>query len=69
MKENIESWLKTKELEFAQKDNKNPKITLHKYLDKYVFSDLHEVFLCDFPHVLQEWLLRLTENHPTNQIR
>jgi hypothetical protein len=65
----IESWLKTKELEFAQKDNKNPKITPHKYLDKYVFSDLHEVFFCDFPHVLQEWLLRLKENHPTNQIR
>ena len=40
----IESWLKTKELEFAQKDNKKPKLTLCKYLDKYVFSDLHEVF-------------------------
>jgi hypothetical protein len=65
----IESWLKTKELEFAQKDNRNPKITPHKYLDKYVFSDLHEVFFCDFPHVLQEWLLRLKDNHPTNRIR
>jgi hypothetical protein len=26
MKAEIESWLKTKELEFAQKDNRNPKI-------------------------------------------
>jgi hypothetical protein len=69
MKEEIESWLKTKELEFAQKDNRNPKLTPHKYLDKYVFSDLHEVFFCDFPHVLQEWILRLKDNHPTNQIR
>jgi hypothetical protein len=43
-KENIKRWLKTKELEFAQKENINPKLTLHKYLDKYVFSDLHEVF-------------------------
>jgi hypothetical protein len=43
-----------KELEFAQKDNKNLKITPSKYLDKYVFNDLHEVFFCDFPHVLQE---------------
>jgi hypothetical protein len=48
-----------KELEFVQKDNKNPKLTSCKYLDKYMFSDLHEVFFCDFPHVLQEWLLRL----------
>ena len=59
MKEEIERWLKTKELEFAQKDNINHKITLCKYLDKYVFNNLHEVFFYDFLHVLQEWLLRL----------
>ena len=53
MKEEIEVWLKKKELEFLQKDNKNPKITPCKYLDRYVFSDLHEVFFYDFPHVLQ----------------
>jgi hypothetical protein len=68
-KAEIERWLKTKELEFVQKDNKNPKLTPCKYLDKYMFSDLHEVFFCDFPHVLQEWLLRLKDNHPTNRIR
>jgi hypothetical protein len=44
---------------FPQKDNKNPKLTPLKYLDKYMFSDLHEVFFCDLPHVLQECLLRL----------
>jgi hypothetical protein len=59
MKVEIESWLKTKGLEFVQKDNRNPQITSHKYLDKYVFSDLHEVFFCDFSHVMQEWILRL----------
>jgi hypothetical protein len=52
MKVEIESWMKIKELEFAQKDNKNPKITSRKYLDKYMFRDLHEVFFCDFSHVL-----------------
>jgi hypothetical protein len=34
-----------------------------------VFSDLREIFFCDFLHLLQEWLLRLKDNHPTNQIR
>jgi len=33
-----------------------------------MFSNLHEVFFCDFPHVLQEWILRLKHNHPTNRI-
>ena len=68
-KEKIEGWLRTKELEFAQKDNRNPRITPRKYLDKYVFTDLHEVFFCDFPHLLQEWMLRLKDNHATNRIR
>jgi hypothetical protein len=33
MKEDIEIWLEKKELEFAQKDTKNLKITPSKYLD------------------------------------
>ena len=64
----IEGWLRTKELEFAQKYNRNPRITPRKYLDKYVFIDLHEVFFYNFPHLLQEWLLRLKDNHAMNQI-
>jgi hypothetical protein len=52
-KAKIERWLKTKELEFAKKDNKKPNLTPCKYLEKYVFSDLHEVFFYDFPHLLQ----------------
>jgi hypothetical protein len=51
-KAEIKIWLKMKELDFSQKDNINPELTPRKYLDKYVFSDLHEVFLCDFLHLL-----------------
>jgi hypothetical protein len=69
MKADIESWLKTKEMEFSHKVNRNLKLTPRKYLDKYVLNDLHEVFFCDFLHVLQEWILRLKDNHPTNRIR
>jgi hypothetical protein len=65
-KAEIERWLRTKELKFSQKENRNPKYTPHKYLDIYVFSELHEVFFSEFPHLLQESLLRLKENHPMN---
>jgi hypothetical protein len=68
-KEKIKIWLKTKELEFSHKDNRKPKLTPRKYLDKYVFNDLHEVFFCDFQHVLQEWIKMLKYNYPTNWIR
>jgi hypothetical protein len=60
--------LSNKKIEFAQKDNRNPSITPRKYLDKHVFTDLHEVFFCDFPQLLQEWILRLKDNHATNRI-
>ena len=53
-KAEIEGWLRTKELEFAQKDSRNPSITPHKYQNKYVFTDLHEVFFYDFPLLLQK---------------
>jgi hypothetical protein len=56
-------------MKFAQKENRNPKIASCQYLDRYMFSDLHEVFFYDFLHVLQEWILRLKDNHTTNRIR
>jgi hypothetical protein len=68
-KAEIETWLRTKEMEFVQKDNRNPRVTPRKYLEKYVFTDLHEVFFYDFPHLLHEWILRLKDNHATNWIR
>ena len=68
-KAEIKSWLGTKEIEFERKDNRNPRITPRKYIEKYVFTDLHEVFFCDFPHLLKEWILRLKDNHATNYIQ
>jgi hypothetical protein len=53
----------------VQKDNRNPRVTPCKYLEKYVSIDLHEAFFCDFPHLLYECILRLKDNHATNQIR
>jgi hypothetical protein len=69
MREEIEGWLRTKEMEFAHNDNRNPRITPHRYLDKYVFTNLHKIFFYDFSHLLQEWILRLTDNHPMNRIQ
>jgi hypothetical protein len=38
-------------------------------LERYVFTDLHETYFCEFPHFLQEWILRLKYTHPTYWIR
>jgi hypothetical protein len=34
-----------------------------------VFTDLHEAYFYYFPKLLHEWLLRLKDTHPTNQVR
>jgi hypothetical protein len=60
--------LTTKEIKFAEKYNRNSKYKSRQYLERYVFIDLHEAFFCDFPHLLQQWILRLKENHPINRI-
>jgi hypothetical protein len=65
----IEIWLAIKEIEFMHKDNINPKYTQFQYFERFVFIDLHEAFFCYFPELVQEWILRLKENHPTNWIR
>jgi hypothetical protein len=40
-----------------------------------VFTDLHEFFLCDFPYLLQEWILKMIagvdiedERQPCNKL-
>jgi hypothetical protein len=53
----------------VQNDNKSSRYTPQQYLHRYVFTDLHEAFFYYFPELLQEWLLRLKDTHPMNQIR
>jgi hypothetical protein len=54
-KEEIGWWLETKESEFSRDKNKNLRIIWEKWLERYVFIDLHEIFFVDFLIVLVEW--------------
>jgi exonuclease V gamma subunit len=60
-KQEIEIWLETKQLKFAQKYNRSYRYTPRQYQQRYVFTDLHEAYLCYFPDLLQEWFLRLKD--------
>jgi hypothetical protein len=64
-KEEIGWWLETKESEFSRDNNKNPRIIWEKWLERYVFIDLHEIFFVDFLIVLVEWLKRSTKKNGT----
>jgi len=57
------SWLEAREQEFAEKDNKNPRLSSEAWLQRSIFTDLYEVFLADFPNLLSDWLSTLAEQN------
>ena len=61
-KEEIEKWVEVKEKEFTEKENINPRLSTEDWLQRYIFTDLHEIFFATFPSELHAWLSRLVEN-------
>jgi hypothetical protein len=62
LREEIENWVEVKEKEFAEKENKNPRLSIEEWLERYIFTDLHEIFFATSPSELHAWLSRLAEN-------
>jgi len=50
-----------KEMEFTEKENRNPRVSTEAWLDKYIFTDKHEIFFTSLPVELHEWLSKLVE--------
>ena len=44
-KEELNQWVESKEREFAKKENKSPRLSTEDWLQKHIFTDLHEIFL------------------------
>ena len=63
----IEAWFETKVKEFAETKNKNPNRDGEAWLQKYIYTDIHEVFFATFPSKLHSWLARLA--YSTRYIR
>jgi len=61
-KEEINNWVVSKEKEFTKQKNRNPRLSTEDWLQRYIFSDIHEVFFTTFPTELHAWLSILAEN-------
>jgi hypothetical protein len=64
-KEEIRQWLEAKSTSFPEIRIRTHRISSEQWLQRYVFTDLHEIFFVDFPNVLAEWLQRLAEKNGT----
>ena len=47
-KEEINAWVKLKERTFAAEENQNPNISTEEWLQRYLFTDLHEILFVKF---------------------
>ena len=62
LKEEIENWVEVKEKEFSEKENQNPRLSIEDWIQRYIFTDLHDIFLATFPSKWHAWLSRLVES-------
>ena len=44
-KEELNHWVESQEKEFAEKQNKSPRLSTKDWLQKHIITDLHAIFL------------------------
>ena len=57
----LEEWFEKQIQEFSIKENRSTKLIAEKWKNKYIFTEVQEIFFVTFMHELQEWLARLVE--------
>src|SRR5271156_47768 len=62
-KEELNQWVESKERKFAEKENKSPRLSTEDWLQKHIFTKLHEIFFVTYANELYDWLSKLTAKH------
>ena len=66
MKE-IGDWIEETYLNFAEQENKDRSHSANKFLQRYVFGDVYEIFFGSIHIELHQWLSRLIERRTNFQ--
>ena len=56
IKNKIEDWLESKTLAFTQGESAGSWLSAENWLDRYIYSEIHEIFFAEFLIMLYEWL-------------
>ena len=68
-KKEIEGWLDSKTLAFAQDESIGTQLSAENLVGEYIYSDIHEVFFTKFPIILYERLTILATRQTNFQRR
>jgi hypothetical protein len=58
-KTKIHKWIEDQEKDFAEAQNKNPSLGTEDWLERYIFTDIHEIFFGGIHREIYEWLAKL----------
>jgi hypothetical protein len=61
LKTKIQNWIEEHERGFAEDQNKNPSISTEYRLERYIFTDMHNIFFAGVHKELYEWLAKLAD--------
>jgi len=62
MKKEIKDLVDQKLHNFVAQENKSPKIFEKRWLDRYAYTEIHEIFFAYFSSELYKWITRLADN-------
>jgi hypothetical protein len=57
----IQKWIEDQERDFAEAQNKNPKLSIEGWMQRHIFTDIHEIFFGGIHQELYDWLARLAD--------
>jgi hypothetical protein len=55
-KEEIQDWIEAREDNFTLLEKHGLQVNAKEWKDKYLYSDMHELFFGEFPFLLHEWI-------------
>ena len=69
-KEELNQWVgSTEKKKFAEIENKSPTLSTEDWLQKHIFTNLHQICFVTFGNDLYDWLSKLTDKHIFKQKR
>ena len=60
-RDKLNEWVWYNLKEFAERENRSPKLNTEAWLQKRVLTDIHAIFFMTFGNELYEWLSKLTD--------
>ena len=60
-RDELNEWVWSNLKEFAEQENRRPKLNTEAWLQKHIITDIHAIFFTTFGNELYDWLAKLTD--------